>query len=61
MIKIEKELERSNIRYRECTKKVSESEQKIRELNENFVKKTNEAEVLKEELKKAETAQASGQ
>jgi phage-related tail protein len=33
LTKIEKELERSKVRYQECARKVSESEQKIRELN----------------------------
>ena len=61
MTKIEKELHRSQIRYQECKSRVEESEVKIKELNENFVKKTNEAEKLKEELKKAEIAMASGQ
>lgn len=61
LTKIEKELQISRVRYQECTLKVAESEQKIRELNDNFVKKTNEAEILKEELKKAQLAQTSGQ
>ena len=58
---IEKELSVSKKRLNECVEKVETSEARIKELNEDFVKKTNEAEVLKEELRKAENAMSSGQ
>jgi hypothetical protein len=51
--KIEKELSTSKVRLTECIQKEKDCSERVKDLNENFVKKTNEAQVLQEELQKA--------
>lgn len=49
------------MQLKECEKQIIELEQAVGKLNDDFVRKTNEAEVLKKELQQAETALACGQ
>lgn len=54
LAKLDKKLEASRTRLKECEYQLNELSQKIVELKENFARKTQVAEVLKADLSKAE-------